>query len=245
MSLGWLTESALIPKDAKPIEGVGKSSLLALQAAVYDREQRGPQPSLKRRRKAAEATKNEGVEARNAQDAREAASGEITLELSSRKLIEKAMKYEAITSGKLAPCKELLVDFAGKEGVQCELPEEEEVRPAFGGAAIPPPGCLRSASSSTLPVPDRSLDATDASAAPSMSEPHPALGIRQAFEKPLTSEEDRMHADRLHASTEHYRETVGEERRQARGAVRDRLAALRAKKLTSELQTLGELPVLE
>merc|ERR1712192_99000 len=53
-------------------------------------------------------------------------------------------------------------------------------------------------------------------------------GIRQAFERPLTSMEDRVHADRLHASTDLCRETVGEDRRQARSAVRERLAAMRA-----------------
>ena len=42
MSLGWNTESALLPKKAKPIS-VGNKSLLALKAVVYEKEQQQQQ----------------------------------------------------------------------------------------------------------------------------------------------------------------------------------------------------------
>ncbi|OLQ12313.1 hypothetical protein AK812_SmicGene3766 [Symbiodinium microadriaticum] len=62
MSLGWLTESSLIPKEPKSISGVGAASLLNLQAVVYERERRGNVPSAKRQRIIAEAkAKNDGV----------------------------------------------------------------------------------------------------------------------------------------------------------------------------------------
>ncbi|CAE7405106.1 unnamed protein product [Symbiodinium sp. CCMP2592] len=50
MSLGWLTESSLIPKEPKSISGVGAASLLNLQAVVYERERKGNVPSAKRQR---------------------------------------------------------------------------------------------------------------------------------------------------------------------------------------------------
>jgi hypothetical protein len=254
MSLGWLTESALIPKEPKVIEGIGRASLLGLQAAVYEREQRGPATSLKRRRRALEMVRNEGVEARDAKDAFESSKGEPTLELSSKRLIQKAQRYEAIVAGQEVARKELLVDFAVKEGGQAVIEEEEEdEQPNHCGVAIPPPCDLIDGGSSTrgkteippppclggniLPPPPTVSVAATASTSSSSSvndlgasalEEKAGLGIRQAFEKPLLSTEDRAHADRLRASTELLRETLGEGRKQARGAVRERLAAMRA-----------------
>lgn len=55
-------------------------------------------------------------------------------------------------------------------------------------------------------------------------------GIRQAFERPRTSQEDLVHLDRLRAETEHCRDTIGQDRRQSRDAIRQRLAMLREAK---------------
>jgi hypothetical protein len=50
-SMGWMTESAILPKKAKPIEGVTTSSLVELKASVYEREEQlkhGVEPVLKK-----------------------------------------------------------------------------------------------------------------------------------------------------------------------------------------------------
>ena len=39
MSLGWLTESSLMPKRAKEIEQVGKSTMVDLRAQLYRSEE--------------------------------------------------------------------------------------------------------------------------------------------------------------------------------------------------------------
>mmetsp|Transcript_28534 Transcript_28534/g.46650 ORF Transcript_28534/g.46650 Transcript_28534/m.46650 type:complete len:282 (-) Transcript_28534:10-855(-) len=260
MSLGWLTESSLIPKDPKPIQGVGRASLIGLQAAVYDREQRGPALTAKRRRKLAEAVKNEGVDSRGAKDERECAAAEVTLELSSAKLKEKARRYEAMMAGKEAPCKDLLVDFAGKEREHTEvadlreveaaapLEEPQEEAPAFAVRnAIAPPACLAvgivlgnstgAASIASFAGEPSAADAVGERGSTASQLPEPpapasatAGAVKQMFERPLSSMEDRAHAERLSQHTDLCRETVGPERRQARDAVRERLAALRAGK---------------
>eukprot|EP00408_Alexandrium_pacificum_P039217 CAMPEP_0171279548 /NCGR_PEP_ID=MMETSP0790-20130122/65442_1 /TAXON_ID=2925 /ORGANISM="Alexandrium catenella, Strain OF101" /LENGTH=144 /DNA_ID=CAMNT_0011748741 /DNA_START=20 /DNA_END=451 /DNA_ORIENTATION=+ len=129
MSLGWLTESSLIPREPKPIEGVGTASLLNLQAAVYDRERRGPFASTKRRRRAEEAkAKNAGVEERNAKDEQNVEEGGVSLARVAARLAEKALKYEALAGGRAGHDGEALVDFERKRW------EANEV-----GAGIPPP----------------------------------------------------------------------------------------------------------
>ncbi|CAJ1376411.1 unnamed protein product [Effrenium voratum] len=118
MSLGWLTESSLIPKESKPIGGVSTVSLLNLQAVVYDREQRGNVPSAKRRKAAAEAkAKNDGVDMRNARDQREA---EDKSDLVRARLEEKARRYEAMAAGGASAEKEEpLIDFDRKRAEVC------------------------------------------------------------------------------------------------------------------------------
>eukprot|EP00434_Breviolum_minutum_P036263 symbB.v1.2.032127.t1/scaffold3806.1/size49987/4 len=114
MSLGWLTESSLIPKEPKQIGGVSTSSLLNLQAVVYDREQRGNVPSAKRRKAVAEAkARNEGVDARNARDEQQRDAQERP-DLVRQRLEEKAKRYEALAAGAAAEKDEPLVDFDRK-----------------------------------------------------------------------------------------------------------------------------------
>lgn len=155
MSLGWLTESSLIPKkDPKPIRGVGSSSLFRLQAAVFERERQGPALTKRRRMELDARKRNEGVEARSAKDEAE------TLEESgapapgqafSKRLLEKVRRYEAMAAGHERASAESLVDFDQKKAL-CEeeggpagaAHEEPEERPPPGraGAAVPPPACL-------------------------------------------------------------------------------------------------------
>eukprot|EP00439_Symbiodinium_sp_Y106_P084019 s112_g24.t1 len=97
MSLGWLTESSLIPKEPKSISGVGAASLLNLQAVVYERERKG---NAKRQRIIAEAkAKNDGVEARNARDQQQVEAADAGPALVRARLEEKAKRYEAMAAG--------------------------------------------------------------------------------------------------------------------------------------------------
>lgn len=326
MSLGWLTESSLIPRDPKPIKGVSSASLISLQAAVYEREQRGPVISAKRRRLRAEASaRNDGVEARRVKDELQATGAEATLDQVSAKLQLKAERYNAMVAGLASAGGESLVDFRRKredEGIVTECPsdgeEEEPAAPARASVALPPPACLSvgvlsslagpPSSGFTMPPPPTgqppclasqassfgatqvelctscgqtlSLDAVfcfrcgakvecdggrypleagyvdcpatppclDAGVPPPCSANFPSdagsiggprdnwesLGpMRSAFDRPSTSAEDLAHQDRLHHRTEQCRETTGQERRQAREGVRQRLAALRAAKESS------------
>uniref|UniRef100_A0A0G4FR46 Uncharacterized protein n=1 Tax=Chromera velia CCMP2878 TaxID=1169474 RepID=A0A0G4FR46_9ALVE len=67
MSLGWLTESALIPKESKPID-VPDSSISKLKALTYDAEARKTLKGTKKVRLTREEETNAGVEARRARD---------------------------------------------------------------------------------------------------------------------------------------------------------------------------------
>ena len=44
MSLGWLTESTLLPKRPREIEDVGKATLVNMRAALYQSETAARQP---------------------------------------------------------------------------------------------------------------------------------------------------------------------------------------------------------
>lgn len=314
MSLGWLTESALIPKEPKPITGVSSSSLLSLQAIVYERESRGQLPSAKKRRLAAEkAARNEGVEARMAKD--EQAAIAQTPEGAKAKLKEKARLYDEIKAGR-AKSKGALVDFARKRAENGEEPvpgeeddeEGEEPMPASLQAslqarsvAVAPPHCLSAgqvvghaqaptavgiANGGLYDIDPRDLttsasrwapglpctvppvvDDAQARAAQVLQEvvfdlgvaltpsatssapaPEPELhpsGMSMAAARPMlarwergnTSAEDMAHKDRIHDEAEQRRATVGQERRQAREAVRGRLQALREAKSAAAAAT--------
>ncbi|CAJ1329768.1 unnamed protein product [Effrenium voratum] len=213
MSLGWLTESSLIPKESKPIGGVSTVSLLNLQAVVYDREQRGNVPSAKRRKAAAEAkAKNDGVDMRNARDQREA---EDKSDLVRARLEEKARRYEAMAAGGASAEKEEpLIDFDRKRAEGLLPPAapqvDETAEEAFApwSVEVPPPPGL--ATGTVMPVP------------------------MQPFERPRSSAEDLDLRDRLTAETDLARGTLGQQKRAAREAVRGRLAKLRAAKSMSE-----------
>lgn len=74
-SLGWLTESAILPKRHKAIEGVGPSSILELKAQLYQTQEEAkknkdlaPDVEFHRAKKKVSSDiftqKNSGVEAR-------------------------------------------------------------------------------------------------------------------------------------------------------------------------------------
>lgn len=122
MSLGWLTESSLIPKEPKPIKGVGTASLLQLQAAVYERERRGSAAAqaAKRRRGALDlkGSQNQGVEARAAKDKEWADMARGEGAAAAAAMRSKVERYEAMVAGQASGGGEALVDFSRKRDLE-------------------------------------------------------------------------------------------------------------------------------
>ncbi|XP_031279688.1 uncharacterized protein At4g18257-like [Pistacia vera] len=113
-SLGWLTESSIMPKKQRSIEGVGPSSILELKAQLYksqeeskkSKELNGPDVEFHRAKKKITSrdsfsSRNSGVEARSLKD---------KLELKAVKdgsasyaaLERKAELYEKLVKGELS-----------------------------------------------------------------------------------------------------------------------------------------------
>ena len=131
MSLGWLTESSLMPKRPKEIDDVGKASMFGLRAALYQQEEAVAQKDgsvaaaaladeRRRRERRVEAragglggvgaaAQNRGVHERNASDLAEEADEEARV---AESLKRKAAAYDAMMRGD-APhdAQNSLVDF--------------------------------------------------------------------------------------------------------------------------------------
>lgn len=133
MSLGWQTESALLPSKAKKIT-LDKTSMLGLQAIVLTQEQRrqihgtqdssrvnwrkrrGDQHEEERDKKDVFAERNRGVDERTRRDqASRDCSGANRIEAS---LAAKAELYDSMLTGRSAPSSSnvTLVDFNRKAG---------------------------------------------------------------------------------------------------------------------------------
>jgi hypothetical protein len=114
MSLGWLTESALIPNKPKEIQ-VSKSSLSSLQAIVFEKDRekkeriaatnstiRRPTKLKASYEKRLMEVKNDGVDSRGRKDdASKMTPGEASYAESFKKLQEKARQYEAMSRGEV------------------------------------------------------------------------------------------------------------------------------------------------
>lgn len=145
MSLGWLTESSLLPKRPKQIEEVGKASMVDLRAALYQSEETLQQTDgslraeeqerrMKRKADVLGGMKNRGVAERDAAD--------VAYELDEQRRVEQALKrkastYEALMRGdtSVAP-DDCLVDFEMKQMTGLEKTHNLDVippaqRPAF------------------------------------------------------------------------------------------------------------------
>ncbi|KDD76671.1 hypothetical protein H632_c142p0 [Helicosporidium sp. ATCC 50920] len=124
--LGWLGQSSILPRKKRVIEGVSGSSLLGLQAALYDSQQGGPTstPSLTRREGLSTglfrhgkaeglAGRNKGIDARNASDA---AKSEASKAQAATALERKARLYEDLAAGRASTeaGKDFEVDFESK-----------------------------------------------------------------------------------------------------------------------------------
>ena len=127
MSLGWLTESSLMPKRAKEIEQVGKSTMVDLRAQLYRSEESlkhtesgasaaaalaAERRKMERRRDVLGAGRNAGVGERSASDVkaeRDAAT------LSHEAMARKVRAYEAMARGECEEGRESLIDFELKQ----------------------------------------------------------------------------------------------------------------------------------
>jgi hypothetical protein len=127
MSLGWLTESSLMPKRAKEIEQVGKSTMVDLRAQLYRSEESlkhteggasaaavlaAERRKVERRRDVLGAGRNAGVSDRSASDVkaeRDAAA------LSHEVMARKVRAYEAMARGECEEGRESLIDFELKQ----------------------------------------------------------------------------------------------------------------------------------
>lgn len=125
MSLGWLTESSLMPKRAKEIEHVSKASMVDLRAQLYRSEETLKQSDgtaaaaaeqerrrRERRTDVLGAGRNRGVESRaGTDDAHEAGMAQRAEESMQRKV----EAYEAMARGDCAESSNSLVDFEMKQ----------------------------------------------------------------------------------------------------------------------------------
>lgn len=111
MSLGWLTESSILPKKPKEIEDVGKASMLEMRAAFYQTESAARQPdgpasaALKQQRQRRAnrkdplaAASNRGLAERDAAAEKQRRDDELR---AAQAMAHKVAMYEAMASGKL------------------------------------------------------------------------------------------------------------------------------------------------
>lgn len=120
MSLGWLTESSILPRKRKEIEGVTQNTLVELKAALYDQQQSAKKPRITPRlERGPLAGKNKGVEERIQKDLDQLRKLEKDPYASLQK---KAQLYNKLLKGEMDDInEEHLVDFEQKQ----MMPSEE------------------------------------------------------------------------------------------------------------------------
>ncbi|KAJ1387337.1 hypothetical protein SESBI_40077 [Sesbania bispinosa] len=142
-SLGWLTESSIMPKKHRAIEGVGASSLFELKAELYksqedskkSRELAGPDVEYQRAKnkivsKDPFSRKNSGVDARAHKDKLELKAVKDG-SVSYAALERKAELYEKLVKGELSDEEDqekYCVDFFRKGIEKDELPQPPSPR---------------------------------------------------------------------------------------------------------------------
>ena len=118
-SLGWLTESTIMPRKSRKIEEVSNASMVGLHAALYQSEEslRNPDAVPKKRRHEAsnllKGAHNSGVKERDAKDEYDRDEARLI----SEALARKAELYDRMSSGKASvdARSEGLVDFELKQ----------------------------------------------------------------------------------------------------------------------------------
>ncbi|XP_024030925.1 uncharacterized protein At4g18257 isoform X2 [Morus notabilis] len=149
-SLGWLTESSIMPKKHRAISGVGASSIMELKAQLYksqedtkkSKELAGPDVEFHRAKKKISphdplSAKNSGVEARALKDKLQL-KAEKDGSASYAALERKAELYEKLARGELSDEEEkekYCVDFFGK---RLEEDESQKMQHRDSSDAEPP-----------------------------------------------------------------------------------------------------------
>ncbi|CAM8927134.1 unnamed protein product [Rhodiola kirilowii] len=139
-SLGWLTESTIMPKKHKAIEGVGASSILELKAHLYQSQQEllsskdAPNSHHRAKKKISAhdpfSFKNSGVDARAHKDKIELKAvndGSVSYAALERK----AQLYDKLARGELSDEEEsekYCVDFFSKSVMQQAVPNQAQQR---------------------------------------------------------------------------------------------------------------------
>ncbi|EFJ18725.1 hypothetical protein SELMODRAFT_78672 [Selaginella moellendorffii] len=134
-SLGWLTESSVMPKKQKVIEGVGAGSIVELRAQLYQTQEavkQGDSTVLVRSRKKSDlfSKKNPGVDDRETRDKlifKQERDGTASYEA----LEKKAQLYDKLVRGELPDEEEkekYSVDFLRKGFLEDEKEEMERNR---------------------------------------------------------------------------------------------------------------------
>lgn len=138
-SLGWLTESAVMPKKQRVIEGVGPSSIVELRAQLYRTQEDvkrakvlGVDPDVFRPKKKVDvlSKKNSGVEDRASRDKLQLKASKDGVD-SYAALEKKAELYDKLTRGELPDEEEkekYSVDFLRKGSLSDEALEIERER---------------------------------------------------------------------------------------------------------------------
>ena len=116
MSLGWLTESSILPRKQKNIEGVSANTMVELKALIYDKQSQNKTKSIigNSNEKRTLGAKNKNVEERIQKDRhviRQQEQQDV-----EQNLRKKAVLYEKMLKGELEDTlDDSLIDFERKE----------------------------------------------------------------------------------------------------------------------------------
>eukprot|EP01080_Neovahlkampfia_damariscottae_P003193 gene3193-5509_t len=118
MSLGWLTESSILPRKQKNIEGVSANTMVDLKALIYDKQSQNKNKSIlgNLNEKKVLGAKNKNVEQRIQKD--KAIMRQQEQQDVEKNLRKKAVLYEKMLKGELEDTfDDSLIDFDRKEEI--------------------------------------------------------------------------------------------------------------------------------
>lgn len=129
MSLGWLSESTLLPKKRKEIEGVNENSIVGLKTLI---DEQSKSKKMKKTKKNKIESKNKGVEERNKRDlkALDDVKKKSVKDDSYNNLLRKAEIYEKIRKGEIQQSEDGLINFQRKQEIE-DYQDDEEPKLSF------------------------------------------------------------------------------------------------------------------
>ena len=233
MSLGWLTESSLMPKRPKQIEDVGKTTMVDLRAALYQSEETlkmdggGAARAEEQRRR--EKRKGEGLDLKNKGVAeRDAADIAYERDESARveeSLRRKAAAYDALMRG----------DSSGLPGDSLVDFELKQLTSVDGGAG----GQHRERSE--LDVRRSEWEAAARQEMADVSGVSGSSGVKQRYEQ-RSSDAEKRHLEEVIKQTSANRLSAAEQRSKRQRAQEDRRAVLRLRQEARARASQGGAP---